>query len=339
MASILLMDETGTRIQNCTAPSLPDAYNLAIHGATIGAQAGSVRHRRVPPQAGVRHRHRDRSLWEPIAIWRGRTACAPAGHCPFWPPTGTSWVRRPCTTVSLGRPIRSWSSWCRGWPTWLPSRSSAGRSMNWRWHCLKEPRRFARTSAQHRPGAPRPPGPVAHSAEVGHVLAGQAAGPRPRGNRQARGDEAEHGRHHPVDRAHRGWVTPRHPGPARPRGGDQVAEPGVHETGGIACELDARLDDFKLDKDVATAVFRIFQEALTNITRHANASRIVVDLALEGSVVVLEVSDDGVGLPPPRSRGARSACLAWANEPAGSAASASSASASQPAPWSRCGFR
>ena len=54
---------------------------------------------------------------------------------------------------------------------------------------------------------------------------------------------------------------------------------------------------------VATAVFRIFQEALTNITRHANASRVTVDLGLEGSVVVLEVADDGVGLPPPRSRG------------------------------------
>jgi signal transduction histidine kinase len=72
---------------------------------------------------------------------------------------------------------------------------------------------------------------------------------------------------------------------------------------GITCDLRAQLNDFKLDKDLVTAVFRIFQEALTNITRHANASRITVDLRFEGSVVVLEVADDGVGLPSSRSRG------------------------------------
>ena len=41
LASILLMDDTGTRIQHGAAPSLPDAYNRAIHGAIIGPQAGS----------------------------------------------------------------------------------------------------------------------------------------------------------------------------------------------------------------------------------------------------------------------------------------------------------
>ena len=72
---------------------------------------------------------------------------------------------------------------------------------------------------------------------------------------------------------------------------------------GIACELRARLDDWPLDSSLATAVFRIFQEALTNVTRHANASRVTVDLGLEGSVVVLEVADDGVGLPSAVPRG------------------------------------
>ena len=85
---------------------------------------------------------------------------------------------------------------------------------------------------------------------------------------------------------------------------------------GIACELHARLADFKLDQDVATAVFRIFQEALTNITRHARASRVAVDLGLEGSVVVLEVADDGVGLPPPGSRGRSLGLLGMGERPA-----------------------
>ena len=50
-------------------------------------------------------------------------------------------------------------------------------------------------------------------------------------------------------------------------------------------------------------MFRIFQEALTNVIRHANATRVTVDLGLEDSRVVLAVADDGVGLPPARSRG------------------------------------
>jgi signal transduction histidine kinase len=72
---------------------------------------------------------------------------------------------------------------------------------------------------------------------------------------------------------------------------------------GITCELRTRLDDLKLEDSLATAVFRIFQEALTNVTRHANATRVIVDLGLEGSLLLLEVTDDGVGLPPVSARG------------------------------------
>ena len=72
---------------------------------------------------------------------------------------------------------------------------------------------------------------------------------------------------------------------------------------GITCELRTRLDDLKLEDSLATAVFRIFQETLTNVTRHANATRVIVDLGLEGSLLLLEVADDGVGLPPVSARG------------------------------------
>jgi signal transduction histidine kinase len=72
---------------------------------------------------------------------------------------------------------------------------------------------------------------------------------------------------------------------------------------GITCEVRARLEGLKLDDSLVTAVFRIFQEALTNVTRHANATRVTVDLGLDDSQVVLWVADDGVGLPPARSRG------------------------------------
>lgn len=64
---------------------------------------------------------------------------------------------------------------------------------------------------------------------------------------------------------------------------------------GIECHLDAKEDEIKLDLDRTTAVFRIFQETLTNIARHAHATR--VDIRLEKTDhVTLEVQDNGVGI-------------------------------------------
>ena len=64
---------------------------------------------------------------------------------------------------------------------------------------------------------------------------------------------------------------------------------------GIPCEV-AVQDDIKLDRDRTMALFRIFQEALTNIHRHANASRVMVTLTEQDGKVILEVSDNGKGI-------------------------------------------
>jgi signal transduction histidine kinase len=48
--------------------------------------------------------------------------------------------------------------------------------------------------------------------------------------------------------------------------------------------------------EVATALFRIFQECLTNITRHAHATKIEAALKLEDGWVVLRVQDNGRGI-------------------------------------------
>jgi PAS domain S-box-containing protein len=51
----------------------------------------------------------------------------------------------------------------------------------------------------------------------------------------------------------------------------------------------------RFSREVETACFRIAQEALTNVVRHAHASHVVVQLAKEGSTLLLSVRDDGVG--------------------------------------------
>jgi len=67
---------------------------------------------------------------------------------------------------------------------------------------------------------------------------------------------------------------------------------------GLTVDYRNRLDDTRLPGTVAVALFRIVQEALTNIERHARASRVLVDLepCVEG--VQLLVQDDGIGFDP-----------------------------------------
>ena len=52
----------------------------------------------------------------------------------------------------------------------------------------------------------------------------------------------------------------------------------------------------KLDQDRATTIFRICQEALTNVIRHANAGKVKITLTEEPERIVLEISDNGKGI-------------------------------------------
>ena len=60
---------------------------------------------------------------------------------------------------------------------------------------------------------------------------------------------------------------------------------------------------------VEVAAYRIAGEALTNVVRHAQASRATLRLAVEDDVLVLEVADDGVGMPADRQAGVGLASL------------------------------
>jgi len=68
--------------------------------------------------------------------------------------------------------------------------------------------------------------------------------------------------------------------------------------GGIVCQADVPDDELSVGRDVATAVFRILQESLTNVQRHAQATRVNVLLRKEEDRLVLTIQDDGCGIPP-----------------------------------------
>ena len=65
---------------------------------------------------------------------------------------------------------------------------------------------------------------------------------------------------------------------------------------GTKCRLDLPPDDVVIDQERATALFRILQETLTNVARHANATEVKVRLAKADGTLTLEVHDNGKGV-------------------------------------------
>ncbi len=64
----------------------------------------------------------------------------------------------------------------------------------------------------------------------------------------------------------------------------------------INCKLILPKKEISIDNERSTAVYRLLQEALTNITRHSNASKVKVRIAQKDNMVILEVSDNGRGI-------------------------------------------
>lgn len=68
------------------------------------------------------------------------------------------------------------------------------------------------------------------------------------------------------------------------------------ERTGTSCRVTCNDEEASLDMEQSTALYRVFQEALTNVAKHAKASRVTVELFISSSTVTLEVRDDGCGL-------------------------------------------
>ena len=65
-------------------------------------------------------------------------------------------------------------------------------------------------------------------------------------------------------------------------------------------------DEIDLDQALSTALYRILQETLTNVARHAKATRVHVGLQIDGGKVLLDVQDNGIGFDPEMAMNDRS---------------------------------
>ena len=68
------------------------------------------------------------------------------------------------------------------------------------------------------------------------------------------------------------------------------------ERSGIACQVSVPSDTFSLESGRSTDVFRVFQELLTNVARHAQATHVIVALSRTAEEVTLTVHDNGRGI-------------------------------------------
>ncbi len=89
-----------------------------------------------------------------------------------------------------------------------------------------------------------------------------------------------------------------------------------HEQTGIAASLDIALPpDQPLSSTAELAIYRMVQEGLANVARHARATRAAITLRPEGDTLIVEVHDDGVGMESARA-GPLAGTQAMASTPA-----------------------
>jgi PAS domain S-box-containing protein len=92
----------------------------------------------------------------------------------------------------------------------------------------------------------------------------------------------------------------------------QVAE--FRRRTGIACELHMDDKEFAVDDMCATSLFRILQESLTNVIRHANATHVAIELHQENNRLVMKITDNGIGIYPENRKAANSFGLVGVEE-------------------------
>jgi signal transduction histidine kinase len=71
---------------------------------------------------------------------------------------------------------------------------------------------------------------------------------------------------------------------------------------GIVVQLESGLGDERLSAEVETALYRIVQESLTNVVKHAAARSVSIVLARKKDTVAIVIEDDGQGFDPEHTR-------------------------------------
>jgi PAS domain S-box-containing protein len=303
VASILLLDETGAKLRHGSAPRLPDEYNRAIDGSAVSEKAGSCGtaaflgrpvyvvdiltdplwddYRDLARMTGMRAcwstpiRSNDGSVLGTFALYH-RTRKMPDG----------------LVLDTIGR-----ATHVAGIVLERRRLDEELRALTARIEAVREEERTGMARELHD--------------ELGQTLTALKMdiawiGRRANANRELDGKLAE------MSRMTDGMIQEirRISAELRPVVLDDLGlaaalEWYASEFGeriGIPCNVRVDLGDAILERDLSTAAFRIYQEALTNVARHAAASCVDITLRMDASNLRLEIADDGVGLPQSTKR-------------------------------------
>ncbi len=83
---------------------------------------------------------------------------------------------------------------------------------------------------------------------------------------------------------------------------------------GIWCEFQVSEETLSLDEASSTTLFRVLQEALTNVVKHAKATQVKINLSIENDKLIMSVADNGIGFPKVRNRKVKTFGLAGMRE-------------------------
>ena len=82
---------------------------------------------------------------------------------------------------------------------------------------------------------------------------------------------------------------------------ERLTETFAHQTG-LSVDFESALGEDRLPSDTETALYRIVQESLTNVVKHARAQRISIFLTRTGGMVKAVIEDDGIGFDAAQTR-------------------------------------
>jgi PAS domain S-box-containing protein len=303
IASVLLLDETGTIMKHGAAPGLPDAYNRLLDGHPIGPRTGSCGTAMFRRERVIAADIETDPLWEDyrdIAREHGLRAC--------WshPLLGNNsqvlgafalYHREPCTPDDAARELLSRAAHVTGIVIERRALDEQLRALAGR---IESAREDERTTIARDIHDQLGQALTALKLDIGWLRRRIDAAPLVDKLEDMSRNADE------VLRSVRRISADLRPGVLDDLGLRAAIEWQAEEferRTNTRVVVTAGVTDLQLERGLATNVFRIFQEALTNVARHASATTVEVSLALQQGQLHLEIADDGIGIPEVGPRG------------------------------------
>lgn len=299
IGSILLLSDDGLRVKHGAAPHLPEEYNRAVDGIPIGAEAGSCGTAAFHRKAVFVDDIETDPLWAP---YRDAARSARLRACWSTPIFGSDsrvlgtfalYYREPRKATQQERDLIARATHVAGIAIHRWQSDDRLRALGAHIERIREEERTQLARQLHD--------------ELGQALTALKLDMKwverhlPAGDQcRTRLDEMSAFTDRTIDTMRR-IASDLRPGVLDVLGLSAAIEWQAQEferRTATTCIVHSDVGETKLERDLSTEVFRIFQEALTNVARHAEASLVDVELRCREGRLLLSVRDDGRGIPP-----------------------------------------